>query len=104
MHNKEIISEKTKKEKNKYRTELCAIKRAIPYLPIRLTSSNSSSHQGLEEQTLLFHEQFAEKDLKNSSLETQHQQLRESSTPLYTKNEQGQSRSDKAQRRQSEPA
>ena len=58
-------------------------RRAISYLPICQTSSNSSSCQGLEEQTLLFHEEFAEQDLKNSSLETQRQHRRESSTPSF---------------------
>lgn len=86
MRNKETNLEKATKslqwqEKNN-RTELYTMERAIPYLPIRLTSSNSSSCQGLEEQTLLFHEEFAEQDLKNSSLETQRQHRRESSTPL----------------------
>lgn len=99
MHNKETILEKTKKSlqwQENVNIELNFAQSSapsIPYLPIRLASSNSSSRQGLEEQTLLFHELFAEKDLKNSSLETQHQQRRESSTPLCNKNEQGQSKS-----------
>ena len=62
---------------------------ALPYLPIHLTSSNSSSCQLLEEQTLLFHEEFAEQGLKNSNPETQRQHRRESSTPFVNTVNQG---------------
>ena len=86
MHNTETNLEKARKSLQ-WQEKIIKLnfaqwsRRAISYLPIRQTSSNSSSCQGLEEQTLLVHEEFAEQDLKNSSLETQRQHRRESSTP-----------------------
>ena len=89
MHNKATTLEKATKSLQWQGKKIIKLnfaqwsRRVISHLPICQTSSNSSSCQGLEEQTLLFHGEFAEQDLKNSSLETQRQQRTESSTPLF---------------------